>query len=65
MPSWSPSNAKHFIEEISKGLLKLENMIATKVQRTIESFVEILEKSRGGKDDSCTEESLLGYLDQL
>jgi hypothetical protein len=35
MHNWSPSNTKHFIEEISKGLMKLENMIGTKVQRTI------------------------------
>ncbi len=62
MPNWSPSSVKHFIDEIAKGLTKLENMIAARLQKTIESFVEILEKSRGGKDTSGTEESLLGYL---
>lgn len=35
--------------------MKLENMIAAKVQKTIESFVEILEKNRVGKDVSGTE----------
>ena len=29
--SWSPNNNKHFIEEISKGLNKLEDMIAGRV----------------------------------
>lgn len=41
-------------------------MIAARVQKTIESFVEILERSRAGvKDGSSAEESLLGYLEQL
>lgn len=37
--SWLPVSHKNFMEEIGKGLSKLENMIAARVQKTIESFV--------------------------
>jgi hypothetical protein len=52
LTSRSPSNSKIFIEEIGMSLNKLENMIATKVQKIIESFMDILEKNRAIKDGS-------------